>query len=803
MPSLIHGYQHDIFISYRQADNEYGGWVSEFVEKLTHEIKATIKESISIYYDENPNEGLGETHDVDQSLASKLKCLIFIPIISKTYCDPDSFAWADEFLAFNKMAGEDRFGPNVTLPNGNTAHRILPIKIHELDEADKKLVENEIGHLRPVNFVYQSAGVNRPLRAVEDDPASNLNKTFYRDQINKVANAIQEIMAGLKNWGDAVDDDSQESKVKPSTIIKFRSELKRRSVLRASLAYILSSLILWKVASTGIEMLELPAGSLFFVKIVLIALFPVAVIMSWVYERSPQGFIKTTSAASIENPFTNTKKKPFTSNTFLLLLVITVTTLFIILPQTTGLNKSSGSEAYNSIAVLPFDDMSPGKDHEYLGDGIAEEIINTLTKFPEFKVVGRTSSFSFKGKDTDIQSIGKKLKVSSILEGSIKKSGDRIRITAQLIDVESGFHIWSKKFESNQEDYFAIEDSVASLVISYITPQGDNLLQNFNQSVKPLNYQAHDYFLKGKYISENVYQVSFQDQDFKEAESMFKKALKIDNSYAQAHAGLSDIYDSHSRSHKLSDIEQAKYIHLTREEIHMAYLLDPNHDYVNRIKGWIHLHAGEDEEALNSFKNAVDLNPKEAWNHIGLTIFLLEKGLYDEALKAINAAIDIDPVFSIPYFIRGILYMHSGKYDLGVNDYSRTMEIDSNNVNGYYWLSVQYELMHNKSDANKIWELLEKRAPGLRETLKIPVNIFYGSESFTAFKEGEIVKNLLEGHYPEAVEIIKKSNDLIFNFHMLINMPLFDPIREDPTFNKLLERKKIEHNRIKQKFGYL
>jgi len=176
MPSILPGYEYDIFISYRQNDNQ-DGWVTEFVNSLQREIKATFKEDISIYFDENPYDGLGETHDVDDSLAKKLKCLIFIPIISKTYCDPNSFAWTNEFIAFNKMAEGDEYGLKVTLPNGNIASRVLPIKIHDIGDQDKQLVEKEIGILRSIDFIYSSAGVNRPLLANEEDHSENLNKT--------------------------------------------------------------------------------------------------------------------------------------------------------------------------------------------------------------------------------------------------------------------------------------------------------------------------------------------------------------------------------------------------------------------------------------------------------------------------------------------------------------------------------------------------------------------------------------------------------------------------------------------------
>ena len=198
MSSIIEGYNYDIFISYRQKDNKGDRWVSEFVEALKTELESTFKEEISVYFDINPHDGLLETHDVDASLKDKLKCLVFIPIISRTYCDPRSFAWEHEFKEFVEQASTDQFGIKVKLPNGNVASRVLPVRIYDLDSTDIKLCESVLGGvLRGVDFIYKEPGVNKPLTA-DDDEKKNLNSTKYRIQINKTANAIEEIILGIK-----------------------------------------------------------------------------------------------------------------------------------------------------------------------------------------------------------------------------------------------------------------------------------------------------------------------------------------------------------------------------------------------------------------------------------------------------------------------------------------------------------------------------------------------------------------------------------------------------------------------------
>ena len=173
MPALFPDFEYDIFISYR-------------------------KEDINLYFDENTYDGLLETHEVHDSLKGKLKCLIFIPVISRTYCDARSFAWEHEFRSFIELASADRFGLRVNLPNGNVASRVLPVRIHDLETGDVRLLEKQLGSvLRGIEFIYKEPGVNKPLTP-EDDENRNLNRTKYAIQINRLANAIHEIIYGLR-----------------------------------------------------------------------------------------------------------------------------------------------------------------------------------------------------------------------------------------------------------------------------------------------------------------------------------------------------------------------------------------------------------------------------------------------------------------------------------------------------------------------------------------------------------------------------------------------------------------------------
>lgn len=197
MPSILSGYEYDIFISYRHNDN-LDGWVTQFVENLEKELRATLKETLTIYFDENPHDGLQHHHEVDGSLKEKLRSLILIPVVSRTYCDPNAFAWEHELLPFISQASKDSLGLKTRVSGGNIASRVLPVRIHEINDVDSQLFEGATGGpMRSIDFIYKESGVNRPLLP-EDERDRNKERIDYRNQLNKVANAVNEIIESLK-----------------------------------------------------------------------------------------------------------------------------------------------------------------------------------------------------------------------------------------------------------------------------------------------------------------------------------------------------------------------------------------------------------------------------------------------------------------------------------------------------------------------------------------------------------------------------------------------------------------------------
>jgi adenylate cyclase len=532
MASIIEGYNYDIFISYRQKDNKYDGWVTEFVDNLKKELEATFKEEVSVYFDMNPHDGLLETHDVDASLKDKLKCFVFIPIISRTYCDPKSFAWEHEFKAFVQQVSEDQFGLKVKLPKGNVSSRVLPISIHNLDDEDIKLSESVLGGaLRGVEFIYKESGVNRPLTPA-DDEKTNLNKTRYRNQINKVALAIKEIIRGLKS--DPLNYDS----------------------------------------------------------------------------------VPETPMLVIDNP-------PVTEK---------------------------------SIAVLPFVDMSPEKDQEYFCNGITEEIINALSHIEKLKVIARTSAFVFKGIDEDVRSIGNKLGVAHLLEGSIRKSGNHLRVTAQLIKVEDGTHLWSEKFDREMNDIFIIQDEISfaiaqELKIKLVGP--DHMVI---EKYKPKDIDTYLLYLKGNYYS----QLS-TTKELKMALEFFERTIEKDPSFAPAYCGIAEVYWGLAFFGNLPPNQAFPVIY---EKINQAQQIDESRDEIYYLKAVLNFSfLWNMEEAEVNFRKALEINPNSEKNHLYYSMFLTGSGRHEEAILEAKKAAELDPLSNYQNAMVANAYNFAGRFE--------------------------------------------------------------------------------------------------------------------------------------------
>jgi tetratricopeptide (TPR) repeat protein/TolB-like protein len=440
MSSLFPGYNYDIFISYRQKDNKYDSWVTEFVDNLKKELEATFKEEVSVYFDINLHDGLLETHDVDASLKEKLKCLVFIPIILRTYCDPKSFAWEHEFKAFVEQASQDKFGLKVKLPNGNVANRVLPVRIHDLDIADIKECESVLGSvLRGVEFIYKEPGINRSL-SPKDHEEKNLNNTNYRNQINKVALAIKEIILGMKAEPTmAVKESTQHRKLLEEVEKEERKEEQEKPA-------------------------KLSKGKLLIGSIALAVLLIIAAILAY-----PKIFKK------------NTLDKLRSSSERISVAVM---------PFQNMTNDTTWNVWQDGIQNLLITSLSNTEEFKVR----QTESINGLLQSK-----GLTNYASIT--PSVASSISQQLEANVVICGSINKAGSTIRVITKLIDskTQEAFKAFQIECPSSEEMIFHIIDSLSLMVNNYLiisklrkqAPQGVELLVNTSSP------EAYRYYVYG------------------------------------------------------------------------------------------------------------------------------------------------------------------------------------------------------------------------------------------------------------------------------------------------------------------
>jgi TolB-like protein len=607
MSSIIEGYNYDIFISYRQKDNKGDRWVSEFVEALKTELESTFKEEISVYFDINPHDGLLETHDVDGSLKEKLKCLIFIPIISRTYCDPKSFAWEHEFKAFVEEASQDQFGLKVKLPNGNVTSRVLPVRIYDLDTTDIKLCQSVLGGvLRGVDFKYEEPGVNRPLKP-DDDEKINLNKTKYRNQINKVANAIKEVITSTGQFG------------------QNHEEVKK----------------------------EIPK--------------PISV------------------------PQKNNRTKIIIGSIIALVLIILC---FFLIPNL----FNSEERLEKSIAVLPFVNLSNDPEQEYFSDGVVEAILNHLFKVGELKVISSTSTKRYKNTELSLKEIAKELGVSSILEGSVQKIGNNVRITTQLIDSRNDVHLWSETYDKDLSDIFLIQTEVAQNVARELkaTLTSDEKAQIEKSQTK--NPEAYNLYLQGRFhMSKRT------EEELNKSVEYFEKAVAADPDYALAYAGLADAYFLMTWWRFIPWVEgyaRAKEYVLRALDIDKG--LAEAHTVLGGILYWRDWNF---EEARKELLLAIELNPNHGPTHQYYSELLDILGQIDEAHLQINIALKLDPFFFMYHSMSAMYYYNEAKLKESLGEYQVVNELNPVNSPG---LRGMFNIYIKQGEDIKAVETLQK-----------------------------------------------------------------------------------------------
>ena len=322
--------------------------------------------------------------------------------------------------------------------------------------------------------------------------------------------------------------------------MSFFAELKRRNVIRVAVAYTVIAWVLAQVAEFAFENFGAPDWVLKSVIVILLLGLPIALIFAWAFEMTPEGIKKEKDVDRSQSitPHTGRKLDFVIIGILAVALAYFVYDKFMLSPDTeleiTTTEERTDAvaiEVEKSIAVLPFVNMSSDPEQEYFSDGISEEILNALAKIQELKVAGRTSSFSFKGKNEDLRLIGEALGVAHILEGSVRKSGNQLRITAQLIKVDDGFHMWSETYDRELTDIFAIQDEISSAILEQMKLQLIGEAAPTELASTRADVEAYNLYLAAK---QNIYKRDKPSLEL--ASSLLERAIGIDPAYAPAYA---------------------------------------------------------------------------------------------------------------------------------------------------------------------------------------------------------------------------------------------------------------------------
>ena len=410
------------------------------------------------------------------------------------------------------------------------------------------------------------------------------------------------------------------------------SELRRRNVIRVAIAYAIAAWFLIEVSATTFPMLRLPEWTATFVTVLLLIGFPVALIIAWAFELTPEGLKKESDVDRSESTTHITGRKL----DFAIIGVLAIALVFFASTHQWNSETDSAEIIDKSIAVLAFADLSPEGNQEYFSDGISEEILNLLAKVPELRVISRSSAFSFKGQNVDVPTMAARLNVAHVLEGSVRKSGDQMRITAQLIEGATDTHLWSETYDRELMDVFAIQDEIAVAVVEALklTLLGEEL------KATETNPEVYALYLQGRHLNNQG-----TVESLGQAETLLKQTLETDPRFAPAWVELGSVYRRQASVLAIRPFDEGN--DLARHAIQKALELDPEHGRAYAALAEVEMIYDWDfTAAFQHMQQALALNPGDAfivWNAARLNFIV---GRLDEAIELYRQSVALDPVSS-------------------------------------------------------------------------------------------------------------------------------------------------------------
>ena len=452
----------------------------------------------------------------------------------------------------------------------------------------------------------------------------------------------------------------------------------------------------------------------------------------------------------------------------------------------------------NSIAVLPFVDLSAGKDQEYFSDGVSEEILNALARIPGLRVAARTSSFSFRNKDVQVAEVGRQLRVSNVLEGSVRRVGNRVRITTQLINASNGFQVWSESFDRDLQDIFAVQQEISQAIASKLRLQ---FSVPEPAAAEGTSQTAYDQYLRGRFFFNKR-----TPDGLRRAEEYFKRAIGTDPNFAPAHSGLAgtllvlplyaDVDVSKLRPRVRAAVTRALQLDSTLADgwAGLAYIrMSYDHDWQGAASAFersLRLNPSDPntrtwygdflsaqqqlKPAIAQYERATQLDPLSALRRISLGWMLSADHRLEEAERELQLATELDPALVDGRTHLARIRFFQGKREQGIAELERVVELSERRTVELGYLGYAYGIAGRRADAEKLLQELESR----------------GTSTSTPTAMAFVYVGL--GDYDrafDALELARRAGDMWLTEN---NMDLiFDPLRRDPRWKKLLSRMRI------------
>jgi serine/threonine-protein kinase len=546
-------------------------------------------------------------------------------------------------------------------------------------------------------------------------------------------------------------------------------ELKRRKVFRVAIVYAVVAFGIVEAADLVFPALLVPPWA--YTLVVLLALlgFPVAVALAWAFDVTPEGVRRTEPATA----------EPVAE------------------PSITPPAAAQAVER-KSIAVLPFANMSDDPGNEYFSDGMTEEIINALTQLKDLHVAARTSCFAFKGKAPHIGEVGNKLNVATVLEGSVRKAGSKLRITAQLVNVADGYHLWSERYDREMEDVFAIQDEIARAIAAKL--QVTLVAGVTEQLVRPStqNLEAYDLYLKGRFFVNQGGEGPAKGLEY------LQRALACDPEYALAHAGIAEAYNWLGNTGNLPPKEAMPK---SRAAATRALELDETLAEAHLRLGWLSwTYDFEWSNAERHFLRALELNPGLAQAHSGYGFFLASMVRSEESLAELRRGVELDPLAQSANTWLGQVLSFLGRFPDAIDQLRSALELDPTSWHANEMLGMGYRLDGKYPEAMEAlqtaialagrhpWTLMElaltyagsgdmAQAEAIYDELVARARDEFAPPATLAFVSAGL------GRTDEAFEWLERAYEDRDAFLVWVKLlPQYDPLRDDPRFDVLLEK---------------